>query len=89
MKKIMTFMERAEAVMERLFILLVACALLVVLLTGCDCGCGEEGTLKLRDSHGDYTSVCHGKYLYSSSHGRFKYDDGRIIMQPTNFIIDK
>ena len=89
MKKIMTFMERAEAVMERLFILLVACALLVVLLTGCDCGCGEEGTLKLRDSHGDYTSVCHGKYLYSSSHGRFKCDDGRIIMQPTNFIIDK
>lgn len=89
MKKIMTFMERAEAVMERLFILLVACALLMVLLTGCDCGCGEEGTLKLRDSHGDYTSVCHGKYLYSSSHGRFKCDDGRIIMQPTNFIIDK
>jgi hypothetical protein len=89
MKKIMTFMERAEAVMERLFILLVACALLVVLLTGCDCGCGEEGTLKLRDNHGEYTTICHGKYLYSSTRGRFRCDDGRTIMQPTNFIIDK
>lgn len=89
MKKIMTFMERAEAVMERLFILLVACALLAVLLTGCDCGCDEEGTLKLLDNHGEYITVCHGSYLPSSTHARFKCDDGRTIWQPKNFIIDK
>lgn len=89
MKKIMTFMERAEAVLERLFILLAACALLVVLLTGCDCGCNEEGTLKLLDNHGDYTTVCHGRYLPSSTHARFICDDGRTIWQPKNFIIGK
>lgn len=89
MKKMMNFLDRAEAFMERAFVIFVACAIVVLLLTGCDCGCGEEGTLKLRDNHGEYTSVCHGKYLYSSTHGRFRCDDGRIIMQPTNFIIDK
>jgi len=89
MKKIMNVMELAEAVLARLFILLAACALLAVLLTGCDCGCGEEGTLKLLDNHGEYTEVCHGKYLPSAASARFKCDDGRTIWQPKNFIIDK
>lgn len=61
----------------------------VAVLTGCDCGCYEEGTLKLLDNHGDYTEVCHGKYLPSSANARFKCDDGRTIWQPKNFIIDK
>ena len=89
MKKIMTFMERAEAVFERLFILLVACALLAVLLTGCDCGCYEEGTLMLRDGYGNYAQVCHGRFIQSSARSSFRCDDGREIIQPTNFIINK
>jgi hypothetical protein len=89
MKKMMNFLDRAEAFMERAFVIFVACAIVVLLLTGCDCGCGEEGTLKLRDNHGEYTSVCHGKYLPSTTRARFTCDDGRTIWQPVNFIIDK
>ena len=89
MKKILDFLDRVETFLEQAVIIFVACAMFVAILTGCDCGCGEEGTLKLRDNNGDYTYVCHGTYLYSSTYGRFKCDDGRIIMQPANFIIDK
>ena len=90
MRKIMSFMERAEAVFERLFILVVACALLAVLLSGCDCDCYQGGTLMLRDGSGNYNPVCHGKYIYHSKYSSsFRCDDGREIMQPTNFIIQK
>ena len=89
MKKMLDFLDRAEAFMERAFVIFVACAMVVAILTGCDCGCGEEGTLKLRDNHGEYTEVCHGKYLPSTTRSSFTCDDGRTIWQPTNFIIDK
>lgn len=89
MKKMLDFLDRAEAFMERAFVIFVACAMVVAILTGCDCGCGEEGTLKLLDNHGEYITVCHGSYLPSSTHARFKCDDGRTIWQPKNFIIDK
>ena len=89
MKKILDFLDRAETFLEQAVIIFVACAMVVAILTGCDCGCYEEGTLKLLDNHGEYTEVCHGRYLPSSTHARFKCDDGRTIWQPKNFIIDK
>jgi hypothetical protein len=52
------------------------------------CGC-EKGTLKLRESNGDYTAVCEGHIWTAESVLKFKCDDGRTIMNPVNFIIEK
>jgi len=74
---------------------LIACATVIIVyvfvyfLVGCDmCGC-EKGTLKLRESNGDYTAVCEGHIWTAESVLKFKCDDGRTIMNPVNFIIEK
>ena len=61
----------------------------VFVLIGCDCGCGEKGTLKLRDNNGNYDVICNGKMVSINHMWRFKCDDGREIMNPVNFIIEK
>ena len=71
----------------------ITCATVIVvfvfLLLGCDlCGC-DRGTLKLRGSNGDYTAVCEGSLLKTESVLKFKCDDGRTIMNPVNFILDR
>lgn len=75
------------------YIAWIACAAVIVvfvfLLLGCDlCGC-ERGALKLRGSNGDYTAVCEGSLVKAESILKFKCDDGRTIMNPVNFIIEK
>lgn len=68
---------------------LIMLAATVAVLTGCDCDCGEKGTLMLRGSDGGYDPVCRGVYTWHNSRTLFRCDDGRIIHQPVNFIIEK
>lgn len=89
MKKMLDFLDRAETFLEQAFIIFVACAMFVAILTGCDCKCVPKGTLMLRDGNGGYSYVCHGSYYAVKNYPIFRCDDGREILNPTNFILEK
>ena len=89
MKKFLDFLDRAETLAEETFMIFVVCALVVAVLTGCDCDCGPKGTLMLRDGNGGYSYVCHCRYYAVNHNPRFRCDDGREILNPTNFIVEK
>lgn len=92
MKKILNAMCRLERIVEDVFVAIVAAGLVMVLAmtAGCQLCCNEHaGTLKLRNDAGEYVAVCRGQYFESKRTSVFRCDDGRKIMRPVNFIIER